>query len=310
MVRFYRSSIATILILAGVGLGVGLGATTAHAGLAGEGQVVIDFDRSIFRTGSDDVRLYHSDSAIGGRVAAGLFQGDAREPASGFAGFNPGVLYRGLDDVLLYCIDLFQTINGGASPTYDVYSLSNDSPNVQPGSDAPGDHPLTRDFDRTLDFLGALNHVLNVPEFGYNVNRGEYSWLNPGDRWLSGAIQVGIWESLYEGAVEDDPADNGGSLINGAGSALVFSVDKSDASRRGNFYVSGLSAPGRTLLETTFGLMDTVGRLDPSKALVLTSDRRQDMIVGDPPLGVPTPAPAALMLAGLILMARRHAGLE
>lgn len=266
----------------------GMASTATVAEPIYEGQVGIRFDSPIFgATGAPAVTL-SGPAGTSGRVNAGLFRGDVYEPGSpaGYDGFDPSVLYRGLDDILLYCVDLFQRIGGGWKEEYRVYSLK-DADRVVKKSDA---HPLDRDFDRTLEFLGAMNYTLQaMPSF---VGDGErsYNWLNPISGWMSGAIQVGIWESLYEG---NAPLDITG----------------------GAFTATGLGQAGEALLQSAFDAVNGAAgalpytALDPAKVLLLSSDTRQDMLVGDPPAMVPAPAPATLMLAGLILMARRRAGL-
>lgn len=275
-------------LVAAAALSMGMASTASLAAPMYEGQVGISFDRSIFGdTGKKTVTL-SGPGGISGRVNAGMFHGEVYEPGTpdGFDGFDPRVLYRGLDDILLYCVDLFQQIGGGWDEEYSVYSLK-DSDRVVDGS---ADHPLDRDFSRTLDFLGALNYTLQATASFVGDGDRSYNWLNPTYGWMSGAIQVGIWESLYEG---DAPLDITG----------------------GAFSVTGLGTSGEALLRTAFDAVNGVDgalqytALDPAKVLLLTSSTRQDMLVGDPPLPVPAPAPAALLLAGLALMARRHAGL-
>jgi hypothetical protein len=267
-------------------------AACTQAGLIHAGQVDIDFDGSIFQVGSERVKIYYPDGPDRNQnreqstVNAGMFHGDAREPAGGFGGFNPNVLYRGLQEVLLYCIDLYQHVGGGWRVTYDVHALAEQTGNVVEGDD--DFHPGDRNFDRTLDFLGALNTYLASD---YGQAEGDYNWLNPSNRWVSGAIQVGIWETLYESELKLDAAS-------------------------GSFYATHLENEGRDLLTDVFAAVNgdpnafTYASLDHSKVLILTSDSRQDMIVGDPPASVPAPAPAAMLLFGLVLMARRHAGLS
>jgi hypothetical protein len=267
--------------------GIGMASTATVAEPIYEGRVGISFDSPIFgTTGSTTVTLNGPTGTSG--TNAGLFHGEVFEPdpPAGFDGFDPTVIYRGLDDILSYCIDLFQQIGGGWNEEYRVYSLEDAHPVV----DASPAHTLDRDFGRTLDFLGAVNYALQLtPGFVGDGDR-HYNWLNPADGSMSGAIQVGIWEALYE---VDAPLDITG----------------------GAFSATGLDASGEALLQTAFDAVNGVAgaleytALDSDRVLLLISDTRQDVLVGDTSATVPAPAPAALMLAGLILMARRHAGL-
>ena len=69
-----------------------------------------------------------------------------------------------------------------------------------------------------------------------------------------------------------------------------------------------MDARGAELLARTFGNIGGKGveALGSQYALVLSSDRYQDMIAGDPPAGVPAPATAGLLAAGLALFRRRR----
>ena len=274
-------------LAAAAAIGIGMASTATFAEPIYEGQVGIRFDSPIFGdTGAATVTLTEAPGTFG-QVNAGLFHGAVYEPAlpGGYAGFDPTILYRGLDDILAYCIDLFQPVASGSETEYRVFSLEGADRVVE----ASGAHPLARDFDRTLDFLGAINYSLQSdPGFVGDGDR-DYNWLNPTGGSLSGAIQVGIWESLYEG---DAPLDITG----------------------GAFSATGLDTSGEMLLQTAFDAVNGVSgaldytALDPARALLLISDTQQDVIVGDMSATVPAPAPAALMLAGLALMARRRAG--
>jgi len=266
-------------------LALGLGTLPAEAGLTTIGQVDIQFASPIFFDASasgadfDTVRLTSNIPGVGGLTNAGMFQGRALN-ASG--GFDPNVLYRGPDDVLLYCVDLFQVINAGASPGYEVLALDDAGPNILAAGNG---HTVARNFDRTLDFLGALNVFL---ETSLGFGEGVYNWLNPDSGWMSGAIQAGIWESLYESDSED---------LDTAG---------------GDFSVSKLSSQGTQLLSTVFDAVNgaptgfAYDALAPNQVLVLSSASFQDMIVGDPPAPVPAPAPLFLIAGGIALLARRR----
>jgi hypothetical protein len=266
-------------------MALAVAALPAEAGLTTIGQVDIRFNSPIFFDAStsgadyDNVKLHSSIPGVGGGANAGLFQGIA-ENATG--GFDPNVLYRGPDDVLLYCVDLFQRINAGAAPTYEVLALDDASPNILAAGDG---HNVARNFDRTLDFLGALNVVL---ETSFGLGEGVYNWLNPTSGWMSGAIQVGIWESLYE---SDQQGLNVGS---------------------GSFSVTKLSSQGSALLGTVFDAVNgapnafAYDALAPNQVLVLASSDYQDMIVGDPPSPAPAPAPLFLIAGGLAFLARRR----
>jgi len=43
-----------------------------------------------------------------------------------------------------------------------------------------------------LDFLGAVNAVLSPG------NNSPYDWIDPADKYIAGAVQLGIWEALYD----------------------------------------------------------------------------------------------------------------
>jgi hypothetical protein len=56
-----------------------------------------------------------------------------------------------------------------------------------------------------LDFLGAVNSVLSP------ANSSPYDWIDPADKYVAGAVQLGIWEALYDSGF----SLNGGSLTFG-----------------------------------------------------------------------------------------------
>ena len=81
--------------------------------------VTITFDRPIFSMGSDNVRIFFpgetggSDSA---RVAAGRFSGSA----SNLVGVSESIFVDGVDDVFMYCYDLYDAIRGGNVVDYTI----------------------------------------------------------------------------------------------------------------------------------------------------------------------------------------------
>ncbi|MCC7120102.1 MAG: hypothetical protein IT493_00980, partial [Gammaproteobacteria bacterium] len=102
-------------------------------------------------------------------AGAGRFEGTV----TGSSGFDTSLLYEDESDFYAYCFDLAQTLQSGA--TYTVAPLA--SAVVVPGADAA-----------VLDFLGAVN-----AHFGGDA----YRWLKPVNSTESAAIQLGIWEALY-----------------------------------------------------------------------------------------------------------------
>ena len=258
--------------------------STAQAGLIKIGTADVEFARPIFgSTGKDTVKLNYLDRnnvQRSMRTNAGRFSGSATAD-----GFDADIFYENADLVYLYCIDLYERIGSGWDVTYDVHTLDNNGPNTLEDDG----HPV-RNFDRTLTFLGALNYTL-ADEYGFETSN--YNWLNPTSNWMSGAIQLGIWESLYE-------RDTGEGL------------DSWDI-LGGNFNVSGsgkgsnaLDRRGVDLLQKTFANIgdDDVSALGTQYALILTNSSKQDMIAGDPPVDVPAPATAFLLLGGVGLLRR------
>jgi hypothetical protein len=92
---------------------------------------------------------------------------------------------------------------------------------------------------------------------------------------MSGAIQVGIWESLYE--------QSGTPLSVGSG----------------YFSTAGLTHEGSQLLDLVFEEMSVAPALPNKQVRWFSTSDGQDLI-GDP---VPVPAPLALLGAGLGLLA-------
>lgn len=136
--------------------------------------VHVKFDSNIFSgSGYDAVSIgYPSGSAA---VAAGRFQGTA----SAVAGVAPSIFVDSLDDLYMYCYDLYEQVHAGQEADYTI--------NV--------DGPTAR----TLDFLGAVNYILHG---GSNDWSDPFAWLHPASAEQGAAIQLGIWESKYDSGWE------------------------------------------------------------------------------------------------------------
>lgn len=241
-----------------------LAAALAAAAFAGHAAAVkITFDNPIFNgtpsPGYDAASITFP--AAGGpgsqtlAVAAGRFQGSASE----LAGITADRFVDNLADVWMYCYDVYETIGSGRVVTYTV--------NFDGASDL------------TLAFLGAVNAVRNAG----NPTPDRNAWLHPTTAYEAAAIQLGIWESLY---------DSGWDL--GAGA----------------FRATQLDAPTASALASYFARVGQAPALERQYTMVLEAQGAQDMITGDPPGTVPEPGTLSLLLAPLALLAlgRRRSG--
>lgn len=222
--------------------------------------VRVTFDNPIFNgSGYDVARITFPNQASSGstslNVAAGRFQGTG----SNVVGVPESIFVDGLSDLYMYCYDVYESIHSGAVVDYTVR--------------------LDGETARTLDFLGAVNSVLNVGKSSYDP----YAWLHPVSGAQGAAIQLGIWESLYETSLAWSMAD-------------------------GAFKASNFGSETASWLSQFFSAIDSTDALDGKYVMTLTADGAQDMITGDPPANVPEPATGALLglaLAGAAAVRRR-----
>lgn len=223
--------------------------------------VTVKFDNPIFNgSGSDTVRIeFPKANGTGStsiNVAAGRFQGTA----SNVVGVDPGIFVDRVDDLFMYCYDIYESIGSGRTVDYTINF-----------------HAATK---RTLDFLGAVNWRLSADKSKVDP----YAWLHPLNGNQGAAIQLGIWESLYE---------TSGNLDNGGGWNL-------DA---GTFKASGLESGTVNAWNSFVSAIGTSDSLESQYTMVLKAAGAQDMIAGDPPISVPEPGSLALVglaLAGLV----------
>lgn len=157
-------------------------ALIAGAGSASAATVKITFDKPIFGnfaagTGDkfDDVKIHFPKESGEGqtsdRVAAGRLSGAASE----LNGVDASIFVDGVDDVYMFCYDLYESISGGQVVTYNI--------NFKGAT------------EKTLDFLGAVNYVMHENSNNWT---DPYAWVKPLTGLQGAAIQLGIWESRYE----------------------------------------------------------------------------------------------------------------
>ncbi|MEA3640883.1 MAG: hypothetical protein VBE63_13185 [Lamprobacter sp.] len=266
---------ATALALLLTTTGALAGPVTDHTQV---GTVEIGFPsfNELFTAGYDSFTFHFNKGDFSRRqqVAAGAFGGEAKAVEND--PFDPSTLYRSQDDVIFYCVDLFSDLNyNNGFHRYTVLALDDDT-QVE---SSHGSQVITRDFGNVLTFLGALNLVLAE---NYGLTHGEQNWLNPTTGWMSGAIQAGIWESLYD-------FDNGMDINDG-----FFKVSGTGSGSH------KLSKSGANLLSATFSRMESAPSLDNRLVHWFHIDNGQD-IIGDP-IQVPAPGSLILLLGGLIML--------
>lgn len=238
--------------------------------------VDITFNGVLFPEGYVGTRITYEQpgvsSTVNMNVAAGMFSGVASNPTGGF---DLSSLYLSEGNVLAYCVDILQSLlTGSSGSTYHANDVAQDL--------VVDDGGVRRDFGRALQFLGAANQVAQGWAAGPRLS--DKNWLNPTYNWMAAAIQVGIWESLYEES-----------------SSTLLSTDG------GWFTASSIGTDGNKFLSDSFSLMHSNEpplAVSANQVKWLVSEQGQDLLVD--PVDVPAPAPLLLLLAGLALLLKRR----
>jgi hypothetical protein len=132
-----------------------------------------------------------------------------------------------------------------------------------------------------LDFLGAVNAVL------FPANDSPYDWIDPADKYIAGAVQLGIWEALYDTGF----ALNGGTLT--FGNALNGSMNATMLNQYNAFI--GAMATADSLDEQFVMRLTNTATTSPNSR---TRPGTQDVITArflPPQLLVPEPGTLALV---------------
>ena len=247
----------------------------------------LDFDTgnrsSLFPAGSYAMQIHFNNGDISQMttVAAGMFSGVAVEGVN--TTIDTDKLFMDPGNVLAYCIDILDTLESHA--TYDLISIEDVGVYTDP------DNKVERNFDRMLQFLAAVNAVQGEKS---SLSPDSKHWLRPSTPLMSGAIQLGIWESLYEKSGED----------------LSVSEDGNDSQR---FYATvssndanwDVDATGLVFLNKVFDLVnDGISPVSAGDVLWAHNVGGQDLIID--PVDVPVPATGLLLLGGFGALAWRR----
>ena len=212
--------------------------------------ITVQFDNPIFcQLGYDAVQIHFQQdgSQKSEWVAAGRFQGVGSE----VLGVPETIFVDGLSRLYMYCYDVYQNISHGQKLNYAI--------------------AFDGETERTRDFLGAVNSVLNKDKCADSYD--PFAWLHPVDGYQGAAIQLGIWERLYE------TSGNPLSIARGAFSATI-----------NNSQTTGYLAEFFTAVGSSDALLD-------KDVIVFRNGTYQDMITADP---IPEPGTLALFGAALV----------
>lgn len=232
----------------------------AGASVCSAGTVHVEFANPIF-TGSGYDNVFITFPKLGGgstteNVLAGRFKGKGSSPD-----LPASIFVDGLDNLYMYCYDVYESINHGSIVDYTVN--------------------FDGERDRTRDFIGAVNAVMNAGKSSFD----QYAWLHPVNGSQGAAIQLGIWDSLYETSPGWDIAT-------------------------GSFYATALDSGTSIWLNDFFNKIPFSDSIDKKYVMTFEATGAQDMITGDPPSPVPEPGSIALFgaaLAALVCTRRQQA---
>jgi hypothetical protein len=127
--------------------------------------VTVKWDSPVFNPLGSVAVTYSIDSgATTHGTSAGRFQGTV----TAFTGaLTSGDFVNSTSDFFAYCTELTQTLGPGQTIVYT----------------------RTAAAARVLDWIGAVNSVLGG---------GNYAWLHPASAAIAAAVQLGIWEAIYD----------------------------------------------------------------------------------------------------------------